>query len=1432
MRELFNIKAGSTPQQTSPLLFAWDPHGNFLATAEGSLVHIWDRNGEHIHEISLTTNSSVIAVEWDKDSDTLAVLQEQVALVTLFDMHKQGLTRLDTGLKDPSYMKWSRVGPQLAVGTVKGNVMVYNQQSRKKIPVLGKHPRRITCGAWSKDNKLALGSEDCTLTLSNESGDTIEQTELKHSPVQMLFATQGSSDAAQGDDALQGVDTHLSINMGGESLLLYDLNDPDNPLELAFQQRYGSIVTHHWFGDRYMILGFSEGYMVVISTHISEIGEERYSGKFHQRALYDIAYSPKLKYAAVAGDMGIKIVEMTHFKDLKREAISPDVLGTQKGERVTRVAWSPDGRILTASTDYGMIKAYLARMPIVHASLGPVVSYLSSLREITVKNTALPASTPVVFQVDLEPAYVAVGATHVAVGMNNIVLFYRFSYQDQEQYQQVPQSSRKVNEQAYMGSVDEIRLNSRFAAVLSGNKITLHDIEPTEASTNRKFPSCDEQGDAKASIATSVALTEHFLIFGTAGGTVEFFSLAPTDMCLLSGTELRHTARISSLHPNNFGTRVVVVDELDEAYIYNPATAEVTPMAGFPAGASTSDSRDNSKKSRLLVMWDDIDTHVIHVADGAELHTFVYAPTTIRGAMVSKLGPVEISSDGEVTMIPKATPIAHGLYPICAREGTITCQLATGSLTTTQSPYYEHKDASAPRQLAFSQTLALLRLKDAWDAALVLNGRAYWLALSGKAMEAMDVELAIRVYRQLGDAGMVMGLERIAHHEDKNLLAGHILLLFSNYNAAQDLFLSSSRPVTALEMRRDLLHWDQALKLAHTLAPDEEPHISVEYAQQLEFKGEYEPALRMFQSALDALSGGESKSEYIYPRDEGYAIAVHSTCVAGVARCTLRLGDLRRGISYVKEANDKALCSDCAAILESMSQYSEAASLYEIAEKYEKAAAIYVKRLNLQQAAAIMDKVSLPKLHSQYAKACETAGKFEEAVKAYESANDMDSIVRLYLNEVNHPEQAFEIVRRTASSKSAVLVARFCQEHGDFRGAIEFLLMAKHSDEALGLAKAQGQMETYTSVLGDNISPDDAHNVAQYYEGVHELGKAGRFYAICGQYARALKLFIQCGEKEVNSAIEIVGKARSDALTHTLIDFLMGEPDGVPKDPNYIYRLYIALGNFPQAAKTAVIIARQAQEDGNYKEAHAILYETNIQLHDQGVHVPQSLRQSFILLHSYLLARRLVRRDNHEGAARMLLRVAKNISRFPAHVTPILTSTVIECHRVGLKKSAYAYASVLMRPEYRQKIDPKFKRKIEAMIRRPMRQNGQEGGDGDSAEAEVLSPCPFSGQMIPRSQLECPTTQDEIPMCVVTGWHMEKDDWCICPNSRMPALFSEYQKYIAAEQKANNNSATTATEIQPVLDPVCAQPITVGLLCKSKPEEIAQYLKGCTESGS
>jgi WD repeat-containing protein 19 len=56
---------------------------------------------------------------------------------------------------------------------------------------------------------------------------------------------------------------------------------------------------------------------------------------------------------------------------------------------------------------------------------------------------------------------------------------------------------------------------------------------------------------------------------------------------------------------------------------------------------------------------------------------------------------------------------------------------------------------------------------------------------------------------------------------------------------------------------------------------------------------------------------------------------------------------------------------------------------------------------------------------------------------------------------------------------------------------------------------------------------------------------------------------------------------------------------------------------------------------GNYKVAHGVLLETARALDAAKAHAPRSLQASLALLHSYLLIKRLVKAENHEGAARM-----------------------------------------------------------------------------------------------------------------------------------------------------------------------------------------------------
>jgi WD repeat-containing protein 19 len=202
-----------------------------------------------------------------------------------------------------------------------------------------------------------------------------------------------------------------------------------------------------------------------------------------------------------------------------------------------------------------------------------------------------------------------------------------------------------------------------------------------------------------------------------------------------------------------------------------------------------------------------------------------------------------------------------------------------------------------------------------------------------------------------------------------------------------------------------------------------------------------------------------------------------------------------------------------------------------------------------------------------------------------------------------------------APLQGATLVAKYCRTVGDYRGAIEFLLLAKKRDDSFQLAAEHNEMGLYVQALrlalaatavgsdpaalmaaaaeGDSsaqaavadvhLPTEECLRIATFYEQRQAYADAAKYYTECAQYHRALKLYLQCGDTELDRAIDVVGKAKSEVVTHTLIDYLMGETDGVPKDPHYIFKLYMALGSYTQAAKTALIIARQEQELGNYK---------------------------------------------------------------------------------------------------------------------------------------------------------------------------------------------------------------------------------------------------------
>ncbi|XP_068702093.1 WD repeat-containing protein 19-like [Montipora foliosa] len=1316
--------------------YSWQQKlGNYLAvTGTNRVVAIYDRHGEQKDEVNLPGVCTGMA--WDKDGDTLAIIQEKNGIVYLWDANSHKTIQLESGLREGlTFLLWSRVGPQLAIGTSKGNLLMYNHQTSRKVPILGKHTKKIICGAWNSENLLALGGEDKCITVSNVDGDTIRQATVRADPSDIQFSEMKT------DERSSIGENTVSMIVGRKTLYLYNLNDPDNPVELAFQQRYGNIVAYKWFGDGYIMIGFSNGFFVVISTHIKEIGQELYQTSDHKDELTGIAISLELNKAASCGDNCVKIHDLTELKEIYAIITIEDA-----GGRLDRISWTDDGQLLAVGTQLGAIHVYLTKLPVLGSANGTRLSYLTSLREVTVVDNVVQ-ERPLSVDIIVEPNFVALGPYHLAVGMNNRAWFYSLAEKGSEQ----------LKDREYLGTVNTIHLNADYAAVLFEGKVQLHLIEGESLDTSderesRLFPDKVNQGRI-----TCCALTSEFLIYGMDSGSLYYFFIEDWQFV----NEFRHVVGIKKIFPDFSGTHVVFIDDKSDGFVYNPVNDATFEIPNF------------SPNIRGIV-WENwpLDKDLFCGYDEDKIYTYIFYRDTVIGPQCIMAG---------------STKLPYAQKPLMLYGGEVTCQTQSGktSKLNLTTHFFHEKPQDLPKadlETSFNHCLALKRFKEAWALARILDSNEAWSEFGKKAIYHLDIELAIRVYRKMGDVAMVQSLESIQDTEDKNLLAGYVAMFLDEYNTAQDLFLGSAYPLAALEMRRDLLHWDQALELAKSLAPEQIPYISREYAQQLEFTGDYSNALLHYEKGVTKLPESRDHDEL---------------CVGGMARMAIRVGDIRRGVNYASKSPSRQLKKECATILESMKQYSESALLFEKGQYWEKAAAVYIKTKNWAKVGELLTQVTSPKLHAQYAKAKEADGKYKDAAAAYEAAKDYDSVIRINLDHLQNPEEAVRIVKETHSVEGAKMVARFFQKLGDFGSAIQFLVLSKCNDEAFQLAQAHNQMEQYAKIIGDDAVTDDYASIAMYFENQKQHFLAGKFFLKATQYGKALKHFLKCpvGEdgESIELAIETVGQAADEVLTHQLIDFLMGETDGIPKEAKYLFRLYMALKQYREAARTAIIIAREDQNAGNYRNAHDVLFSMYRELTDHNIKIPTEMIQNLMILHSYILVKLHVKRGDHLKGARMLIRVANNISKFPAHVVPILTSTVIECHRSGLKNSSFSYAAMLMRPEYRQKIDLKYKKKIEQIVRKPDK----------TEEEEAQDPCPYCDNEIAQTKLDCPECKNTIPYCIITGRHMVKNNWTMCPNCFFPALYSELVSLLESGESVCPmcSQGIVASEVKLIKDP-------------------------------
>ncbi|KAJ3394005.1 WD repeat-containing protein 19 [Entophlyctis sp. JEL0112] len=1127
----------------------------------------------------------------------------------------------------------------------------------------------------------------------------------------------------------------------------------DSPIELAFQAKYGAIVTYEWFGDGFIMIGFSSGYFIVVSTNMNEIGQEIFQSHNFKDSLNDLRISPALEKAATIGDGCIKVHELSDLKDVYAILTLEEDRGGLIG-----LEWTDDGGFLTVGTRNGAVYTFLSKLPVLGCSSGTVIAYATALREITIIDQNKGGFTGMTFmykkEIEFEPSVISIGPTYFAAGVNTRMNFYRGGWPKIPVKWNAPKPKlslkpgENVFQKDYLGTIKMASLNVTMAAVLlTDGRLQVHSIDERAIvlppSFNKVFP----LQDVESLSITCVCLTNELLIYGTETGFIHHYSLE--DWALVS--EVKHQTAIHEIYAQPKRARFIFRDENGDAYLCDPVADMLFAIPNLSAKTvgfiwETSINSDRS----VFVSWDDM-----------FITTHVYIPFSIKEQQCLALG---------------TSKLPHGLKPLLFHDGVVVCQTPGGKLSQIRLTSHEPimlQNLEDKNEKAIGKMLQMLytlgRTNEIWTLVNAIQSRKAWIMLAEAALHVMDLTTAKRIYCQiLQDSGMVITLSDLLEStcEEKNILAGHVCVIFGEFDRAQELFLASSDPLQALVMRRDLMHWEHAMALANKLSASDVSFIAKEFAGRLEMESKFADALAMYEKALET-STKLAVSESV---KEDHQVA----CSAGVTRMTFRMGDTSRGMKMLNGVEDGKLLSDCAAILEGIKMWTESGILFERAKDWEKAAEVYTKGKLWNKVGPLLENVTSPKIFLQYAKAKEASKQYEEAAVAYERGKDYENLVRLYVEHLQNIDGAVKIVRETRSRDSARIVSKFFQSMKDYRSVVEFLLMAGMTDEAFELAQHHEVMEYFAELVQNEASEDMLINIANYFESKGQLLLSGTYLLKAKCYARALRTFTRCpvtDGKPVELAIETVGLAKSDALTHELIDYLMGENDGIPKEAKYIFKLYMSLGAYRDAARTAIIIAKEEQTLGNYRTAHDLLLSNFRQLRKCKAKVPADLERMLMLLHSYILVKILVRIDQHELGARMLVRVSSSISKFPAHIVPILTSTVIECHRADLKKESYEFASMLMRPEYRNLVDSKYKRKIEQIVRRPEKD--------ESTVSEKLSPCPYCKYMIPETSLDCIECKNHLPYCISTGKHMTLEEWSTCPNCEFPSLLSGFKLIVS-----------------------------------------------------
>jgi len=367
--------------------FAWrpstaeSPSGVAMATAslkDGNMVvHLLRRDGS-VYNLHTLGSGRCLWLEWESKGMTLGMLQEHAGIF-LWDLPSTDaadaltvpMSLAPSITTNASFCKWSKVAPQLAIGTHQGKVIIFNkgegvmQLHEKK----GKHGSPVTCGDWLFDNRLGLAS-GLRVKISQPIAETGSKWE-SYSKFRLggMLSKVPRHIRVAGDPSRLAFTLNyppfVAVSVGDKYLLTFDTTRVNEDLGLTFPEDYGVIAAFQWLPNLVLLVGLTNGYMVTVDfgaliklqqshklpDRVSAMGTSRVFNEYLQdvSAFYTASTGQRV---ACCGDTQVKIVHRTGVELEVHLEVNLDRKPTI-GHFLDKVEWDDQAKAFACSATDG-----------------------------------------------------------------------------------------------------------------------------------------------------------------------------------------------------------------------------------------------------------------------------------------------------------------------------------------------------------------------------------------------------------------------------------------------------------------------------------------------------------------------------------------------------------------------------------------------------------------------------------------------------------------------------------------------------------------------------------------------------------------------------------------------------------------------------------------------------------------------------------------------------------------------------------------------------------------------------------------------------------------------------------------------------------------------------------------------------------------------